>query len=275
MDKLINIIEENIEKSINDYISLISNKYNIDIDELRDIWKSPTPSVPSVPTVPLVPSVPTVPLVPSVLLEPSVQKSKPKKSSSPSSKIKCAYKFTKGKQQGEMCSSIAKDNSQYCSKHMKFEDSGQKELKYNPLPAPVEKSVDRLVRLNKEINKWWHAESKLVFKSNKEKIVIGIYKNEIYSDLCEDDIEECNKYGFKYEIKSEPEPKKIEPSIKKAELKKIEKKSIGAITHQINTDAKNVEDVISDMLENTTLDSDNESGEEIEDELELELDEEY
>ena len=158
---------------------------------------------------------------------------------------------------------------------MKFEDSGQKELKYNPIPAPTEKSVDRLVRLNKELNKWWHVESKLVFKSNKEKIVVGIYKNDIYTDLCEDDIEECNKYGFKYEIKQSDilQPKKIEPLVKKTEQKIIEKKNIGSITQQINTHAKNVEDVINDMLENTNLDSDNDTDE-IEEE-EIELDEEY
>ena len=266
MDKLLTIIEENIEKSVNDYITVISSKYNIDISELQAMWKLPS-NLSVITQPPLESSVPA--------LKP---KSPPKKSSSPSSstKIKCAYKYIKGKQQGEMCSSNAKDNSQYCSKHMKFEDSGQKEIKYNPLPAPVEKSVDRLVRLNKELNQWWHVESKLVFKSNKEKIVVGIVKDDIYSDLCEDDIEECNKYGFKYEIKqSEPEPKKIEPIvIKKTEpKKKIEKTSIGAITQQINTHAKNVEDVISDMLENTNLDSDNEIEEE--DEVELELDEEY
>ena len=264
MDKLLTIIKENIDKSVNDYILVISTKYNIDINELQDLWNSP--STLTVITQEEAPSTP-------IAVKP---KSPPKKSSSPSSstKIKCAYKFTKGKQQGEMCSSNAKDNSQYCSKHMKFEDSGQKEVKYNPLPAPVEKSVDRLIRLNKEINRWWHAESKLVFKSNKEKVVVGIYKDEIYNDLCEDDIEECNKYGFKYEIK-QPEPKKIEPIIKKAEpKKKIEKTSIGTITQQINTHAKNVEDVICDMLENTSLDSDNEEIEEDE-EIELDLDEEY
>lgn len=59
------------------------------------------------------------------------------------------------------------------------------------------------------------------------------------------------------------------------ELKKIEKTSIGVITQQINTSAKNVEDVISDMLDNTHLDSDNEASEEGEEEIELELDEEY
>ena len=270
MDKLLTIIEENIEKSVNDYITVISSKYNIDISELQALWKSPS----NLSVLTLEPSVTVFPV--PALQSKSKSKSPPKKSSpsSPSSstKIKCAYKYIKGKQQGEMCSSNAKDNSQYCSKHMKFEDSGQKETKYNPLPVPVEKSVDRLVRLNKELNQWWHVESKLVFKSNKEKIVVGIVKNDIYSDLCEDDIEECNKYGFKYEIK-QPEAKKIEPIVKKAEPKKVEKTSIGAITQQINTHAKNVEDVISDMLENTNLDSDNEIEDEVE--LELELDEEY
>ena len=244
---------------------MISKTYNLNIKELKDLWNSRS-NLMSQP----------------MELEPPIQQIKYSSPSSPSStkstkstKSKCSYKFTKGKQQGEVCSSNAKENSQYCSKHMKFEDSGQKELKYNPIPAPTEKSVDRLVRLNKELNKWWHVESKLVFKSNKEKIVVGIYKNDIYTDLCEDDIEECNKYGFKYEIKQSDilQPKKIEPLVKKTEQKIIEKKNIGSITQQINTHAKNVEDVINDMLENTNLDSDNDTDE-IEEE-EIELDEEY
>ena len=39
------------------------------------------------------------------------------------------------------------------------------------------------LKKNKEINKWWHEESKLVFKSNKENILVGIVKYDIYSDL--------------------------------------------------------------------------------------------
>jgi hypothetical protein len=255
MNKLLACIEENINTHINEYISVISNKYDIDIDELKQLWNSPS----------MLPSISASPVSSSPKSVKSLPKTKiPKKEKNEN---KCSYKFTKGKQQGEICTSGVKGDSQYCSKHMKFEDIGQKDKK-TLLPVTTEKkSVDRLVRLNKEINKWWHVESKLVFKSNKEKIVVGTYRDDIYNDLCDDDIEDCNKYGFRYEI-----PEKVKVEIPKKIEKKIEKKSI---TQQINIHAKNVEDVISDMLEDTHLDSDNDSNVEEELEVEEELDEEY
>ena len=183
----------------------------------------------------------------------------------PSSLNKCIYKFTKGKQQGEVCNGGIKGDSQYCSKHIKFEESGQKDKK-PALPvssATEKKSVDRLVRLNKDINKWWHVESKLVFKSDKEKIVVGVYKDDTYRDLCNDDVEECNKYGFRYEI---PQPKK---------LIKVEKpaKPAKSVAQEINMSAKNIEDVISDMLEDSHIDS-SDNEEDVEEDVEEDLEEE-
>ena len=40
MNKLLNIIEENIDNSINEYISMISKTYNLNIKELKDLWNS-------------------------------------------------------------------------------------------------------------------------------------------------------------------------------------------------------------------------------------------
>ena len=118
--------------------------------------------------------------------------------------------------------------------------------------------------LNKEINKWWHVESKLVFKSDKEKVVVGVYKDNTYRDLCDADVEECNKYGFRYELPA----KKIEKT--KPAPVKTEKKTIAK---EINMHAKNIEDVISDMLDDTHLDSDNEEPDELDEEIAEELEE--
>jgi hypothetical protein len=256
MDKLITVIEENIQKTVQDYMLLISSKYNIDINELENLWTTRQINVQVQTNI----SPKTSPNISPKTSSPS----SPKKPSNDKSVNKCIYKFTKGKQQGEVCNGGIKGESQYCSKHIKFEESGQKDKK-PALPvssATEKKSVDRLVRLNKDINKWWHVESKLVFKSDKEKIVIGVYKDDTYRDLCNDDIEECNKYGFRYEI---PQPKK---------LIKVEKtvKPVKSVAQEINMSAKNIEDVISDMLEDTHIDdsSDNEELEDDEEELEEE-----
>ena len=56
--------------------------------------------------------------------------------------------------------------------------------------------------MNKEINKFWHPESELIFKSKDERVVIGSYKNNKINKLSDDDIMLCEQYGFKY-IKEE------------------------------------------------------------------------
>jgi len=284
MNKLLSNIESSINNTINEYNLLISKKFNIDIEELKNLWTGKFDGV--------------------VKQSKKSSKTVSEKSSvnGGDDDIKCIYKFIKGKQQGENCNKSTKNGTQFCSKHSKFEEEGQKDKKPK-LPKIDSKSPDRIIKLNKELNKWWHKESKLVFKSSKDKVVIGTYKNDEYKPLTNDDISECEKYGFKYELEEMPiksiekkkeeipikpiekkkeeipikpiEKKKEEMPIKSIEKKKeeipikpIEKKSL---TEQINTTnlyAKNVEDVISDMMK----DSDDESEEEDEEE---QLEEEY
>lgn len=64
-----------------------------------------------------------------------------------------------------------------------------------------------------EFNTVWHEESALVFKSNKELVVIGKLVNKEIVTLTEDDISTCEKFRFKYEIitKEEEEEEEEEP----------------------------------------------------------------
>jgi hypothetical protein len=267
MNKLLSTIESSINNTINEYNLLISEKFNIDVEELKNIWTS--------------------------TFDGMVKQSK-KSSKTVSEKssvtggdddIKCIYKFIKGKQQGENCNKSTKNGTQFCSKHSKFETDGQKDKKPK-LPKIESKSPDRIIKLNKELNKWWHKESKLVFKSSKDKVVVGTYKNDEYKQLTKDDISDCEKYGFKYELeednnidKKTVEKKKetvIKPVEKKKEtvIKPVEKKSLTEHINTTNLYAKNVEDIISDMLKDSDDEKDDESEEE-EEQLEEQLDEEY
>ena len=180
MNKLLSSIESSINNTVNEYNKLLSDKFDIDIEELKNIWTTTFNGV--------------------------VKQSKKSSSKNVSEKssingdeeIKCVYKFIKGKQQGESCNKLTKNGTQFCGKHSKFEAEGQKEK--HKLPTVESKSPDRIIKLNKELNKWWHKESKLVFKSSKDKLVIGTYRNNEYKPLTTDDISECEKYGFKYEL---------------------------------------------------------------------------
>ena len=61
-----------------------------------------------------------------------------------------------------------------------------------------------------EFNTVWHEESALVFKSNKELVVIGKLVNKEIVTLTEDDISICEKFRFKYEIITKEEEEEEE-----------------------------------------------------------------
>ena len=303
MNKILTTIESVINDAVNNYISVISENYNIDAKELKNLWDNnksdDTKSVASKTST----------------------KSKAKND------VTCIYKYIKGKQEGQLCGKNAKLDSNYCTKHLKFETDGQKEKKsIIPKEEVVKVSkVEKCIRYNKEINRWWHQETKLIFKSNLDKVVVGIYRNDNIEKLNDDDCNVCEKYGFKYTkneveepkksvvepVKKVEEPKKtIEPvkkveatkkvdepkkvvepvkkvieqvkkieEPKKAVIKKVEepKKKISEQIIETNYYAKNVEDVIGDML--NEVDGDDEEEEEddhdtLEDEVLDDFDEE-
>lgn len=325
MNKVLSLISSNIERVFSEYSSKISEKYNIDINELKRIWD--TMEELSVNDGIKKPDIEITTSKKTPSKASSVSSSKVSTPKSTNSSDKCNYKFIKGKQQGNFCTGSTKNGLRYCSKHLKFENDGQKEKKA-PVPVVEKKSLDRIIKLNKDIKMWWHLETKLVFKSSTEKIVIGRCKDGELQKLTEDDIEDCQKYGFKYELENHVETKKVdepeketkkpvepeketkkavvsdkkvvepEKETKKAvvsdketkkivkpeiKLKKVIQKPINKISIKEQIDhtniyAKNVEDVISDMLNSKDdLDtSDNESlkNEEEEEEL-LDEDEDY
>jgi anaerobic selenocysteine-containing dehydrogenase len=51
----------------------------------------------------------------------------------------------------------------------------------------------------KELDTIWHPESKLVFKSSKDKVVIGRYENDELISLDDECLELCAKWKFKYD----------------------------------------------------------------------------
>ena len=56
-----------------------------------------------------------------------------------------------------------------------------------------------------EFNTVWHEQSALVFKSNKELVVVGKLVNKKIVRLTENDIADCENFRFKYEIIKEEE----------------------------------------------------------------------
>ena len=232
-------VEKSVSQSINNLFEKIVDRWeDIDLEELQVLWNEDDNNI-------------------------KVSKTSTKTKTSPSKKKKddenkenddddggCPYIFAKGEKEGTICGSNPKSGCEYCSRHQKFEGVGQDIKKKTPKTktssigdkttsstkpkaSPSKKPLERIIKLNKDINKFWNAETQLVFKSKDERVVYATYRDDVLTELNDDDIILCEQYGFKYEKTSleeeedevedkKPETKKVED--KKAETKKVEDK---------------------------------------------------
>ena len=117
-----------------------------------------------------------------------------KKSNTSNTFNKCKYVYTKGLKSGEICNCKTK-NDEYCSRHINKTEPVKNKTIY-----PDEKDFGPkkiVISMNKKIGKYCHKETKLVFKSNEERVVIGYLKNGQIFDLDESHIDICKKWGFR------------------------------------------------------------------------------
>ena len=235
-------VEKSVSQSINNLFEKIVDRWeDIEIEELQVLWNEDDNNI-------------------------KVSKTSTKTKTSPSKKKKdddenkenddgggCPYIFAKGEKEGTICGSNPKSGCEYCSRHQKFEGVGQDIKKKTPKTktssigdkatsstkpktSPSKKPLERIIKLNKDINKFWNAETQLVFKSKDERVVYASYRDDVLTELNDDDIILCEQYGFKYEKtsleeeeevdveeKKKPETKKVEEK-KKPETKKVEEK---------------------------------------------------
>jgi hypothetical protein len=187
MQDLLNTLEKTINESVKQFVSRIVEKYdNTDEDALMELWTSASKSTKST----------------------KAKKSdKPNETgSSQNGEAGCQYKPTKGKNAGQICGVKPKAGGVYCATHKKYEGQEPKEKKVIPEPkkgksktSPPTKNVQRVVRTHKTLNKLYHPDTDLVFKSAQDRVVIGkIVENKV-KDLTEEDIDVCKQWGFQYE----------------------------------------------------------------------------
>jgi hypothetical protein len=240
MNSIVKNIEEAVEKSVSQYIHTLFKKIcdkweDVDINELIAIWNDDNSF--------------------QIATKKSTEK-KVKESSKTTEKGNskeadtedgCPYVFAKGEKEGSTCGSKPKTGCEYCSRHQKFEGIGQDTKKKLPkaksqasnsmsekassvkkAKSPPKKSIERVIKINKDINKYWNAETQLVFKSKDERVVYATFRDEKLEELNDDDVMLCEQYGFKYEkgpLKEEVEEvedDKVEESNKKKEDDKVE-----------------------------------------------------
>ena len=233
MNSFVSEIENAIKKTFEEYSTLISQKYSIDLKELENVWNDVCKNT-------------------KINLsktsndkvenkeEKIIKKAEKKidKDEKTSSGNTCPYVYSKGQNAGEVCGSKPKSGCEYCSKHSKFEGLGQQEKKKMPKAksissetvkkskSPSKKPLEKVIRLNKDIDRWWNTETQFVFKSRDERIVVASYRDEKINELSDDDILLCEQYGFKYENLKDKEEEDDDIIDEKPVLKKEEKDDI-------------------------------------------------
>ena len=200
--QLISIIDSSITKSIDDFIDIISKKYNLNSTELKDIWMKNNTQSKSQNTK-------SSPIV---------------KNSSTGSK--CIYVFTKGVKEGEKCGTGVSNGGEYCSKHKKKETEPKVEPKSEPkVESKSETKVekDKEVTVKKDVTKivskspkqidfvklkdskfdLYHSEQLgFVIKTKSSKDIIGKYIKSLdfILPLNKDDLTIIKKYKLNYEV---------------------------------------------------------------------------
>ena len=201
-------ISQIIDKTIKNYIDAISKKYKIPPNELQNLWSGRAEVSPKNSEDPGPPQ-PPQPL-----------------DDTPQGTIcgQCTYVFSRGARKGVRCEKKSRQGGINCSKHKKYEGKISK-IPQTQIPKPKtfhkvtqggetipeEKKDTRIIlRKNPRINKLWHSETNLIFKSASDRVVIAVYREGVISKLGPQDIENCKKYGFRYDEEEEEEEEKVQ-----------------------------------------------------------------
>ena len=198
---LIQQIQNSIDNSIEKFINNISEKYEIDKDELLKLWDSGNLTNCEIKCI-------------DKPQKKTIAKPSPTKTdvSSASGSEGCPYVYTKGEKEGQVCNIKPKGGVVFCTRHKKYEGIEPKQKKILPSTKksiggntvvtkkePVKKEVNTVLRKNKAIDMLWHSATGMVFKSTKERIVVGKCVNDKILPLTKDDIEICMSHSFAYE----------------------------------------------------------------------------
>ena len=206
-------IQSEIQKIVNLYIESVSNKYNLDKNELLTIWnnsniKSSQKSI--------------------SIVEEDIKKEVKSSSSSSNNNNNTLLKLSKA-ELIEMCKSKklkTGGTKQDLVDRLSGEESQSKlvntktEKKVSPpiIKKLIEKIPSIQIRRNKFDN-FEHEETSFVFNNKTQKVYGKQNKDGSVSDLTPEDIDLCNKYKFSYYI---PENLDKKGSLKNVDSKELE-----------------------------------------------------
>jgi hypothetical protein len=109
----------------------------------------------------------------------------------------CVYTPSRGKSKGVACGCATVDDTDLCAKHSKkaVETTSADEAKTEA--AKTETKVHVVKKMN---GRWVHVESGFVFKSNKERVVVGKMVDDTCEPITDDDLPELERYSFEHEV---------------------------------------------------------------------------
>ena len=221
-------IQEGVRAYIDNIILAISRECEIDVEKLREIARAELKGVSfsilgasqtstvnmaeqstSEAPIPIPIPIPTPAPIPAQKQKKKKPEAKPTEESLSGG---CPYIFRRGRV-GETCGARPKKgtSSSYCAKHQKCENDRPVSVPDLPKPLPVRIEKDpslRLVRLNKEVNKFVHKDTGLFVRSKEDSTIVGSYRDGVLKDyLTDDDVVLCEKYGFLFERGNPPAEK--------------------------------------------------------------------
>jgi hypothetical protein len=259
MNSIFNNFKNDIESCVKDFLDSISTEYNLDNKEIKMRWekfKSETNAL----ILQGKPESKDEPMPESVVIINEVNESNT-----------CSYIFTKGKNSGSCCSSVTKNGNKYCTKHIKFETDEKKDKK-KIIPKLADNKKMVLMNLQ-DTPYWWNKDTGLVFISSENKTVIAKYSDGKINRLSEDDIKQCDKESLKYNTNFDLVIRQPEKPTKEDDDSNVvvsnKKKLVKSPTplnddekrkkleiYKTNACAKNVEDVLSNILNNDSDEDD-------------------
>lgn len=301
METLMQEISNNIRISVHSFIKNVSDKHDLDFDELINMWENSgkndifqSKQVAKPVAKPVAKHVGNKEKLSKVIdfdkekelfgSDSGSDNGHKNTKSVKTSSSGCPYIYTKGEKEGQSCGINPKGSVVYCTRHKKYEGQEPKQKKIVPsakksiagstpskVSAPVAKEVNIVLRKNKVIDKLWHSATGMVFKSAKERIVIGKFVDDKLLPLSKEDIDICMSHSFAYDESWKDD--EIKETI--THLPVVEKKkSISDAITEANIKASDIDLILCelqiDKKNSSDLDDDEEDLDEEEDLLEEE-----
>lgn len=181
----------------------VSEKYDLDIDDLNDIWNNIDNSF-------------EIKVSKGLCNSDTSSKSSTKES-------KCLYIFCRGSKKGETCGEKVTTGNRYCCKHKKYENQvepSSKVIDKKSIPnvkskviasqnsndsddesKPVKKiKLQISLKRHPLTDKYWNEETGLFVENLDNKVFIGKYLDDKILPLSESDIKLCKSKKLKYDI---------------------------------------------------------------------------